>query len=449
MAAAEPLVHAKYRRSEELGQEITELCSYIYAATAQLLEKIHEFDRDKLWNLDGVCSCAHWLNWQCGIGMNAAREKVRVANALASLPLIKESFAKGEISYSKVRAMTRAANADNEEYLLGIALHGTAHHVERVISQFCQAKRLHDNRDAEVQYQDRSLSYYYDDEGSLVIKGRIPPEQGAMIVKALQMAMDRADAEDPDVTAETRQSIAARRADALSEMAESYLASGATESSGADRYQVMLHVTAETLKSNVDDVTAETSTEESDILSHIEDGPHVTAETSRRICCDSGISPLLTGKNGEPLNIGRKTRAIPAPMRRALQARDQGCRFPGCTHKHFIDGHHIRHWADGGETRLDNLVLLCRHHHRLVHEGGFGCERSATGQLVFRDQRNEIIGISGTVPALPTTTGNPKAQERIRNRLEELYIDATTCVTRWRGESIDYPFAVELLWDKN
>jgi hypothetical protein len=235
-------------------------------------------------------------------------------------------------------------------------------------------------------------------------------------------------------------------------MAESYLARGAAESSSADRYQVMLHVTAETLKRNEEndnDVTAETSTDDRECLSHLEDGPHVTAETSRRICCDAGISPLITGKNSEPLSIGRKTRAIPAPMRRALQARDQGCRFPGCTHKHFIDGHHIRHWADGGETRLDNLVLLCRYHHRLVHEGGFGCERSATGQLVFRDQRNEIIGISGTVPALPMTSGNPKAQERIRNRLEELYIDATTCVTRWRGEPIDYPFAVELLWDRS
>jgi hypothetical protein len=183
-----------------------------------------------------------------------------------------------------------------------------------------------------------------------------------------------------------------------------------------------------------------------DPISHLEDGPHVTAETSRRICCDSSISPLITGKNGEPLNIGRKSRVIPPPMRRALQARDKGCRFPGCTHQYFIDGHHIKHWADGGETSLNNLVLLCRHHHRLVHEGGFGCERSGTGQLVFKDQRGETIGISGTVPAI---TSNPKAQQRIRNRLEELHLDAMTCVTKWDGEPADYDYIISLLWDLN
>ena len=127
---------------------------------------------------------------------------------------------------------------------------------------------------------------------------------------------------------------------------------------------------------------------------------------------------------GEPLSIGRKSRVIPPPMRRALRARDAGCRFPGCTHKQFIDGHHIRHWADGGETSLENLVLLGRHHHRLVHEGGFGCERSATGQLVFKDQRGEVIGICGTVPAI---TDNPEATKMIQNSLEGLHIDAETC----------------------
>jgi hypothetical protein len=204
MAAAEPSYHPRYVRSEELGNEITELCAYINAATYELLLKIHEFDRDKLWNLVGVCSCAHWLNYRCGIGMNAAREKVRVANALADLPRISESFSKGEISYSKVRAMTRVATVDTERFLLNIAHHGTAHHVERTISQYRSAVRRHESQAAEVQFQDRSITYYYDDDGSLVIKGRLPAEQGAMMIQALQMAMVRAEKEDPDVTAETR-----------------------------------------------------------------------------------------------------------------------------------------------------------------------------------------------------------------------------------------------------
>ena len=242
---------------------------------------------------------------------------MRVANALAGLPKISASFAKGELSYSKVRAMTRVATPDNEDFLLNIAHHGTAHHMERLVSQYVGAKRRHESGSAEVQCQDRSLSYFYDDDGSLVIKGRLPAEQGAMLIKALEMAIDSDGSENDDmpsdvaeshVTAETRQPLAARRADAIMEMAESYLARGPKSSSSADRYQVMLHVTAETRGPDTVPV------------SHINDGPHVTAETSRRICCDSSVSPLLTGKHGEPLNIGRKSRTIPPPMRRAMQA---------------------------------------------------------------------------------------------------------------------------------
>ena len=134
----------KQRRREALADEITELCGYINAATHRLLEMIRVFDQEELWGLEGICSCAHWLNWKCGIGMNAAREKVRVANALGELPKISASYAKGELSYSKVRAMTRVATADNEDYLLMIAHHGTAYHVETLVRKYRRAKKLQD-----------------------------------------------------------------------------------------------------------------------------------------------------------------------------------------------------------------------------------------------------------------------------------------------------------------
>jgi len=122
--------------AEQLGAEITELCSYIYAAESRLLTLIREFDEKQFWAQQGLCSCAHWLNFKCGIGMNAAREKVRVANALAKLPKIDKSFAEGALSYSKVRAITRIADESNEDYLLMIAKHGTAHHVEKAVSKY-------------------------------------------------------------------------------------------------------------------------------------------------------------------------------------------------------------------------------------------------------------------------------------------------------------------------
>ena len=426
MPAAEPRLHPKYARAKVLGEQITELVGYINAATYDLLVMIREFEVEGLWKDAGVCSCAHWLNWQCGIGMNAAREKVRVAKALGELPAISEAFRRGEISYSKVRAMTRVAHAKNEDYLLRIARHGTAHHVETLVRGYRRAVRLNDEELQDKQHERRSLAYRWDDDGSLVIKGRLPGEVGAVLIKALESAMDRKDSET-DVTAETRKPIAERRADALAEMAESYLVHGPAESTSADRYQVMLHVTVETSDDNA---------------SYLEDGPHVTAETSKRLCCDASISRLVEDEKGEPLSIGRKSRVIPPAMRRALKARDKQCRFPGCTHRYFIDGHHIQHWADGGETGLDNLVQLCRHHHRLVHEGGFRCEKDDQGKIVFKNEFGEIIPETGYRP-IP----HRDIIIDLKKQLEDRFIHAKTCVTRWDGETMDRHLAVGLLCD--
>jgi hypothetical protein len=415
-------LHATYIRSSALGEEITQLFGWITAATYDLLVKIREFDQEGLWKLEGVCSCAHWLNWKCGIGMNAGREKVRVANALGDLPKVSEAFRLGEISYSKVRAITRVATPENEDYLLMIARHGTAHNVETLVSGYRRAERLNDNEVAEQQFHNRTLNYRWGEDGSLVFNGRLPAEVGALLLKALDSAVDSA-ARDEDASKDDWEPIATRRADALAEMAESYLASGAAESSSADRYHVMLHVTAVT--------PDEKST-------CIEDGPHVAAVTSRRIGCDSSITRLIEDDKGEPLSIGRNSRVIPPPIRRALKARDKHCRFPGCTHRYRIDGHHIEHWADGGETCLDNLVQLCRFHHRLVHEGGFVCEKHEDGRIVFRNALGELINAAGHRP--PANEDNGVIN--LKDRLEERHIHAQTCVTRWHGEKMDRDLAV-------
>ena len=223
-----------------------------------------------------------------------------------------------------------------------------------------------------------------------------------------------------------RGSFEQRRVDALTDIAESYLANGPTASSG-NRYQVMLHVCAETLADNADDP------------SYIENGAHVSAETSRRLCCDAAISVLKEDDNGEILNIGRKSRIIPPAMRRALRYRDQGCRFPGCTHQHTIDGHHITHWSKGGETSLGNLVQLCRFHHRLVHEGGFTCEKNPAGGIEFRDPGGRGIDRAGQLPALCPSLD---ITERMRDRYEDFYIDANTCVSHYSSGGIDWDMAV-------
>ena len=178
-------------KSERLGAEITELCSYIYAAEHRLLTLVREFDEQKGWQWLGFHTCAHWLNFKCSIDMNTARERVRVANALGKLPKIDARFATGALSYSKVRAMTRIADESNEDYLLSIAKHGTAYHVEKLVSKYRRVERLRDAEAACTAYDNRQLNYHYDCDGCLVIKGRFPAEQGALIVKALEMAMEK------------------------------------------------------------------------------------------------------------------------------------------------------------------------------------------------------------------------------------------------------------------
>ena len=432
---------------EKLGCEITELCAYIYAATQHLLTLIREFDEQQYWAELGFQSCAHWLNFKCGFGMNAARERLRVAHALAELPKIDEAFAKGELSFSKVRAITRVADASTEEYLLMVAQHGTAHHVERLVAQYRRAKKMQDAEFADKLYQQRELTYYYDHDGCLVLKARIPADQGELIVKALEMAMDddfRGAGDESDVTADHVPSgqtsdepepIAARRADALTEVAETYMNNSENSGSTADRYQVVVHVAADTV------ATAAASVQSA----HLDNGPHVSAVTSERIACDCSTTTINEGEYGEPLSIGRRSRSIPPAMRRALKARDGGCRFPGCTHHKFVDGHHIEHWANGGETSLENLVLLCRHHHHLVHEGGFDCRRSKDGEIYFEDRRARRLEEHPT----PTETSLEESLAWMLRKHEDAGIDPETCAAKWyAGERMDWDHAVSLMFGR-
>jgi hypothetical protein len=425
-----------YERAEVLANEITELCSYLYAAEYQLLVKIREFDENGYWGGPGLASCAHWLNFKCGMGMNAARERVRVARALADLPQISAAFEAGTLSYSKVRAMTRVATPDNEDFLLNIARHGTAYHVETLVRKYCRVQRQRDVDTANAIHVRREVTYFWDEDGALVVHGRLPAEQGAAILKALGMQMERqfqTQREGSDVypgghvvretpeEPEARSPIAARRADALAEIAETYMNSGPVANSTADRYQVIVHVSGDT--------------------TCLEDGPHVSAETSRRIGCDCSVVRVKDDENGQPLSIGRRSRLVPPAIRRALRLRDDGCRFPGCTRRQFVDAHHIEHWSEGGETSLDNLVQLCREHHRLVHEGGFSCARTRSGEIVFNDARQQPLPHWSV---LPRRNSEAEAMKYLHERFDHLGIDAETCMPNWyAGDSCDWQMAVE------
>ncbi len=423
-----PPVPCSEARCMQLETRITELSAHIHAATYRLLELIREYDDAHGWTGPGLNTCAHWLNWKCGFNLGAAREKVRVAHALVDLPKISEQFRLGEVSYSKVRAMTRVATEENEEFLLQIARYGTASHVERVVRNYRKVKRIEALELDNERHELRKLDWYFDDDGCLVLKGRFTPDQGAVIKKVLDLIMEEDFQEQKDVSAETpvdgqklrTEPISQRSADALVRMAEGYL-SGTGKERGGDQYLVHVHTDMETLKADGTGGEAE-----------IDESRNVSAETSRRLACDAGVVHWLENNKGEPLSIGRKTRTIPPAIRRALKRRDHGCRFPGCSCSRFVDAHHITHWADGGETRMDNLVLLCRRHHRLVHEAGFGVHAQADGQICFTDPQGRNLPDTGET----RFRGNVFALTT-ENARSGIHITPQTGECCWDGQAMD------------
>src|ERR1700685_2710353 len=174
----------------ELEAQITELAGHVNAANYRWLTLIAEFDRRHGWSDGKLHSCAHWLNFKCGLNLGAAREKVRVALALAELPKIAASMARGELSYSKVRAVTRVACAATEDTLLMIALHGTAYHVERLVRGYRRAQEAEELSREARQHENRGLSYWCADDAGLMLKGGLPALAGAMLIKALDAALE-------------------------------------------------------------------------------------------------------------------------------------------------------------------------------------------------------------------------------------------------------------------
>ena len=315
----DPIAHRR-AEVERLGERIAELSSRIQAATYDLLVLIREFDAQIGWS--GWTSCAHWLSWRTGLAPGAAREHVRVARALGNLPKLSDAMRRGAVSYSKARAVTRVATPETEQALLDVAQSGTAAHVEQIVRGWRRVDRTAERTEEKRRQDRRSLRTWVDDDGMVVVQGRLTPEVGAALRRALEAACDKAQA------------------------------------------------------------------------------------------------------------------------RRALAARDGQCRFPGCGNRR-CDAHHVRHWADGGETALDNLVLLCRRHHRAVHEEGFRITLDAASDVQFT--RPDGRPFPATPPP-PAWSGAPLAPTNDRLDEEGIEVDSQAAAPAWKGERVDIGWAVGLLW---
>jgi len=269
----------------------------------------------------------------------------------------------------------------------------------------------------------------------VVIRGRLAPEVGAVVMKALEAARDTLYQRSHNVSAETSlpevtPTIAQQQADAIALVAETALHRGIDPGNAGDRYQVVVHVDAPVLADS--DAPGQ---------SVLDDNTHVSAETSRRLACDASRVVMRHDAQGHVVEIGARTRTIPPALRRALDHRDRGCRFPGCGVR-FGQGHHIRHWAHGGHTTLSNLALLCRRHHRAVHEEGYQVDRQPDGTLSFRRPDGAPLP---AVPTPATVPADPVEALRARHDAQGLQIHARTSMPGWMGERLDLGWAIRVL----
>jgi len=244
---------------DRLGDEIAALSAHLDAATAHLLDLIREFDARGGWNT-GFRSCAAWLSWRVGLDPGAARERVRVARALGTLPRLAQALARGELSYAKVRALTRVATPETEERLLAVGRAGTAEHVERIVRGWRRMDRKAEARETARRHTSRALHVYQDEDGMVVVRGRLAPEVGALLVQALAAARETLyqQRRASDVSAETSlggvsaetPTLAQQQADALALLAETALHHGIDPGAPGERYQVVVHVDAPALQTS-------------------------------------------------------------------------------------------------------------------------------------------------------------------------------------------------------
>ncbi len=426
--------HPRVAELERLGDQIAEMSAHLDAATARLLTLIREFDDRRGWNT-GFRSCAEWLAWRIGLDLGAARERVRVARALATLPLLARAMERGELSYAKVRALTRVATPETEARLLWVGRTGTASHVERVVRGWRQVDRTVDARETKRRHASRAIHVYQDETGMVVIHGRLDPEAGAVFMQALTAAQDALyrrsrESASPALLPVNAPTFPQQQADALALLAEAALHHELDPGAPGDRYQVVLHV----------DTPVPTALDQLG-QAVLEGGTHVSAETSERLSCDASRTVMRHDAEGRVVEVSARTRTIPPALRRALLHRDQVCRFPGCGLR-FVQAHHIRHWAHGGPTTLSNLVLLCRRHHRAVHEEGYEVTRDSDGTLRFQQPDGRPIP---EVPAVPLAPADPVGALRACHAANGVPVDAEASCPAWHGEHLDMGWVIGVL----
>ncbi|HEX3765935.1 MAG TPA: DUF222 domain-containing protein [Kofleriaceae bacterium] len=601
---------------EQLGERIAEQAAHLDAAMHRLLTDLRDFDARGGWHVQGAASCAHWLAWRVGWDLVTARDHVRVARKLADCSLIDGALRRGELSYSKVRALLRVATPANEELFLDHARLLTASQLEKLCRKYALVQRHGQDSHPQVDEQRRHVRRRDLEDGMVKIEAVLHPEEAELVWTMLNHAASRLAREaaaaagaamagtsaaagaagSAELTGSPRledrgahefagssglarrggdsaessrlegrgaheftgsSGLARRAGDCAASSglegrgANEFVGSSGLERGGGDRAESLhlesrgsdefvespgpeswggdsaesrggevpvrslldrllddaealrgLEAVADESAARVRERSASPSSgreteprggqfaardagvlrdraaaarkafNRADALVELAQGylrgdrpnrspievtltipasvlrdgnadpvevgeigeSFVSGEAARRLSCDAGVVEVLEDEHGAPLSVGRKRRTIAGALRRALHQRDHACTYPGCTNRLFLEGHHIKHWADGGETSLRNTALLCSLHHRHVHELGYTVDLGPDQRPRFRDPRGRLVAV---VPeqAAPADLGWP----RIRAVNESLAIDAHTISGPWDGTPVDYP----------
>jgi Domain of unknown function (DUF222)/HNH endonuclease len=452
---------------ERLEAQICELAGHLAAATGRFLVLIGEFDARQGWASWDQGSCSAWLAWKCQLSRGAAREHVRVARALRDLPVLTAELTAGRMSYAKLRALTRIATRQTEADLAELAGPMTASQLER----FTAAHRRVSNADDQLARDSRRLSVRVEDDGSVAISVRLPAVEGAVVLKALRAAVgdldhphrpasavlagtvpaesapaDGVSAEtpspevphDPVIDAGVRDSTSL--ADALVELSRSFLAGKIAAAGNPDIYQIIVHVGPEALNSSPPNSSPPNSSPlarpawhpADPARCHLEDGPAISPATAQRLACQAAVSWMLHDHDGTLLDVGRRHRRPPPPLRNAVRERDRWrCQYPGCNSRR-TDIHHIQPWARGGKTRLRDLILLCEAHHVIVHAAGLLIVDDGSGGFT-------ICRADGTpIPACPPL---PAVSGDIATR-HDADITADTIIPAGLGDRLNLDLAI-------
>jgi hypothetical protein len=479
---------------DALADRIATHAAHLDAATHTLLTDLREFDTAGGWYKQGARSCAEWLSWRVSWSRTTAREHLRVAHRLAELPLVDDALRCGTLSYCKVRAITRVATPANEALLLEDARYATGAQLERICRKYATVLRAAKEPDERYDRERRYVRRQDLDDGMVKLEAVLHPEEAATIWAALEavararreIATFKNVVEGESATTANRMVDVGHASDRVSNASDRVVNAsdrapdrdGASANTHADLARVVARIATEPpprippserdQKSRFDradalvaiardvlrgervhavptelvvTVAAETLVSPhtaSDPFAVTSDGTCVSAETARRLACDCGVVHMVEDADGKTLSVGRKTRSIPASMKRALLKRDTTCRFPGCCNRIFVEGHHIHHWANGGATSLANLVNLCEFHHRFVHEYGYRVELDENQQPRFFDPRGRLVTEHVLRPPLRWS-----GMAKLVDEHHDLGISAETNEPHWDGERLNYPWIID------